>query len=218
MIEGVIFDMDGLMIDTEYLTYKFFRRHAAEMGYDLTLDIFKPSVGRRTPDSKIYYKSVFGQDFDFDLLRQKNLDDLHKYMKENGVPKKRGIVELLEFLKKSKIKCAVASSTSKPVAEKCLENAGLLDYFEAGIYGNMVENGKPAPDIFIAAAAALGIPCERCLCLEDSYNGIRAGHSAKMVTIMVPDMLPPTKEMQEKCYAIVPDLLKVIDIIRELNA
>lgn len=216
-IKAVVFDMDGLMLDTEWITYKLSRENAAKMGYEITLDIFKQTVGKRSPDSKIYYKSVLGDDFDFDNLRQMNLDCFWDYVDKNGVPKKPGIDQLLAYLKENGIKCAVATSTSKAVAEELLKRAEIYDFFSAAVFGNMVEHGKPAPDIFIAAANLLEVECGECMCLEDSFNGIRAGHSAGMVTVMVPDMLEPDNEMKEKTFAVAKDLVEVIDIIEEIN-
>ena len=146
-----------------------------------------------------------------------NLDGFLRLVDENGVPKKPGIDELLTYLKDNGIKCAVASSTSKAVAEDLLKRADIYKYFSAGVFGNMVANGKPAPDIFIEAARRLDIPCGECMCLEDSHNGIRAGHSAGMVTVMVPDMLPPNEEILQKVYAVANDLFGIIDIIERIN-
>ena len=217
-INAVVFDMDGLMLDTEWTTYRLSRENAAKMGYDITLDLFKQTVGKRSPDTKLFYKSIFGDEFDFDLLRRMNLDGFWKFVEKNGVPKKPGIDELLAYLQDNGIKCAVASSTSREVAEDLLKRAGIYKYFSAGVFGNMVANGKPAPDIFIEAAKRLGIPCNECMCLEDSHNGIRAGCSAGMVTVMVPDMLPPNEEILQKVYTVADDLFEVIGIIEKINS
>lgn len=217
-INAVVFDMDGLMLDTEWTTYRLSRENAAKMGYDITLDLFKQTVGKRSPDTKLFYKSIFGDEFDFDHLRRMNLDGFWKFVEENGVPKKPGIDELLAYLQDNGIKCAVASSTSREVAEDLLKRAGIYKYFSAGVFGNMVANGKPAPDIFIEAAKRLGIPCNECMCLEDSHNGIRAGCSAGMVTVMVPDMLPPNEEILQKVYTVADDLFEVIGIIEKINS
>lgn len=217
-INAVVFDMDGLMLDTEWTTYRLSRENAAKMGYAITLDLFKQTVGKRSPDTKLFYKSIFGDEFDFDRLRRMNLDGFWKFVEENGVPKKPGIDELLAYLQDNGINCAVASSTSREVAEDLLKRAGIYKYFSAGVFGNMVANGKPAPDIFIEAAKRLGIPCNECMCLEDSHNGIRAGCSAGMVTVMVPDMLPPNEEILQKVYTVADDLFEVIGIIEKINS
>ncbi|MCQ4022198.1 MULTISPECIES: HAD family phosphatase [unclassified Ruminococcus] len=216
-INAVVFDMDGLMLDTEWTTYKLSKENAAKMGYEITLDMFKQTVGKRSPDAKLYYKSVFGDGFDFDRMRQMNLECFRKCIEENGVPKKPGIDKLLTYLKNSGIKCAVASSTSQAVAEDLLKRADIFKYFSAAVFGNMIEHGKPAPDIFIEASSRLNIPCGECMCLEDSHNGIRAGYSAGMVTVMVPDMLPPNDEIIGKAYTVAKDLFEVIEIIDRIN-
>lgn len=216
-IKSVVFDMDGLMFNTEWLTFKLTQKNAAALGYKITLEMFKQTVGKRSPESKIYYKSVLGENFDFDLMRNMNISGFKEYIDKNGVPKKDGIDELLKYLSKNNISCAVATSTSTAVAEDILERAGILKYFSAAVFGDMVDHGKPAPDIFIEAAKRLGTPCHECMCLEDSYNGIRAGHSAGMITIMIPDMIPPNAEILNKVYTVAGNLLSIIDIIERMN-
>lgn len=216
-IDAVVFDMDGLMLDTERMTYELTQESAAELGYEITLDTFKQVIGKNILDTNIYFKSVLGEEFDFFKVRDMNHSKFLAYIEKNGVPKKPGIDELLEYLQKSNIKCAVASSTSRASAENMLKKAGIFKYFSAAVFGDMVEHGKPAPDIFIKAAQTLGVKCENCICLEDSYNGIRAAHSAGMIGIMVPDMLPPTDEMRQKVFTVADDLFAVIDIIEKIN-
>lgn len=215
-IKAVVFDMDGLMLDTEWLTYELTRINAAKMGYEITSDMYKQTVGKRTPDTKIYYKSVFGDSFDYDVLREKNLESYLKYIEKNGVPKKPGIDALLKHLYKNGIKCAVATSTSEKTAVFELEKAGIYKYFSAAVFGDSIKHGKPAPDIFIEAARRLGVNCGECMCLEDSYNGIKAGCAAGMITVMVPDMLPPTEEIKQMVYAVANNLEDVIGIVEKL--
>lgn len=217
-VKAVVFDMDGLMLDTEWLTYELTRKNASEMGYEITLDMFKQTVGKRTPDTKIYYKSVLGDNFDYDVLRDKNLEAYFEYIEKSGIPKKPGIDALLNYLSQNGIKCAVATSTREETAVFELKKAGIYKYFSAAVFGDSVKLGKPAPDIFIEAARRLGVSCGECMCLEDSYNGIKAGCAAGMITVMVPDMLPPNEEIEQMVYAVAESLDDVIGIVAELRS
>ncbi len=212
-IKGVIFDMDGLMIDSESVTFINHKKIIADMGYDLTFDVFKKTIGCRSLETGEFYKSIYSQDLDCEKLRLESKKLYREYLEKNGVPVKKGLFELLEYLKSKKIKCAVATSTRTQSASYALEKAGITPYMDVFVFGDMVENGKPAPDIFLKACAMIGEKPEDCLGIEDSYNGVRAIYSAKMMAAMVPDILQPTDEMKEKTYVIVDSLDKLIEII-----
>lgn len=127
---------------------------------------------------------------------------------------KPGVVELLTFLKEEGEKIALASSTRRQTVTNQLRDAGILDFFDQVICGDMVERSKPAPDIFLKACEELGVKPERAYAIEDSYNGIRAAHAGKLHPIMVPDLLPETAEMQEKAEVVLSSLLEVISYLK----
>lgn len=215
-IKGVVFDMDGLMIDTERLTYKLYKSVMADMGYDLTLDIFKRTIGLRSADTKLLYKQLFGENLDFDSIKASVLKNFREHTENNGVPIKDGLFELLDYLKSNGIKAAVATSTSGQTAGRLLSLAGIAPYMTAFVFGDMIANGKPAPDIFLKACELLGEQPQFCIGLEDSYNGLKAVHSANMIPVMVPDMLEPTPETEKLIYKKVKNLSEVIDIIKAM--
>lgn len=140
--------------------------------------------------------------------------DSERATMECGLPMKPGIRELLGFLKEKDVKIAVASSTRKQTVENQLVWAGIREYFDAIICGDMVERSKPAPDIFLKVCEVLGVEPERAYVIEDSYNGIRAAHAGKLMPIMVPDLLPPTDEMHELAVAVLYDLNQVAEYLR----
>ena len=123
--------------------------------------------------------------------------------------------EILDFLKSQGKTIALASSTRKETVTKELQWAGLLDYFDLLVCGDMIKNSKPAPDIFLQACEKLGITTDEAYVIEDSYNGIRAAHNASIRSIMVPDMLKPDAEMEEKAEMILPSLLDVIEYLMQ---
>ncbi|MDR3344253.1 MAG: HAD family phosphatase [Oscillospiraceae bacterium] len=207
---AVIFDMDGLMFDTERMHIRSWI--GAASGQCSPEDL----MPLRGLPSRIFCEQMArllpaGADIDALLLQKRKLmrDELHK----NGVPHKPGLTELLEELRRRGIPTAVATSNPRKVAEQMLETAGVRDYFAATVFGDEVENGKPAPDIFLAAAERLGVPPEDCLALEDAPNGAAAAISAGMKTVMVPDLDEPPPELAAKLFAKLQSLRDVIGLL-----
>ena len=209
MIRGVIFDMDGLMFDTERLFYGSWPEVCALQGVENRpgfADAIRGSNGPRAMEIiREFYPDVDGER----LMR-----DCYAVVQRKlaaGVPKKKGLDELLEFLKARGIPMAIGSSTRSPMVRRNLEMAGVAGYFTAISAGEMVQRGTPEPEVFLLAARMLGLPPGDCLVLEDSHNGIRAGHAAGCVTVMVPDLAPATDEILALCETCLPDLLAVRD-------
>ena len=134
----------------------------------------------------------------------------HGYIEENGAPVKRGVKELLAYLRQRGYKIGLASSTSRPSVEDLLERAGIREYFMNLTTGDMVEHSKPRPDIYLMACSSLEVNPAQAIAVEDSPNGIRAAHAAGMIPLMVPDLIAPDEEMREKSVMICRDLLEVI--------
>ncbi|MCQ2491679.1 MAG: HAD family phosphatase [Lachnospiraceae bacterium] len=194
MIEGIIFDMDGLMFDTEKVALKVWQRIAREQGYEMSDAFVIGMLGRKHEEITEDIKREISPDFDTDLGWKLRTDYVTEWIDEEGVPLKEGLLELLAYAKANGIKMGIASSTHDKVVAEYLIKAGIDEYFDGIASGYMVENGKPAPDIFLLAAKQIGVAPERCLGLEDAPSGIRAASGAGMKVIMVPDLLKPTKE------------------------
>ena len=212
-IKGAVFDMDGLMFDTENLTYQLQKQILNNDGFDFSIEHYKQTVGKRLADLLPLFQKFFGEDFDAEGFRQKCREAYIKYTDENGVPVKPGLNEILEKLKAEKIKIALATSTTSRSAKRTLKTAGVLDYFDEIVCAEDVEYGKPDPEPFLKAAEKLSLNPGKCLALEDSYNGIISAHSAGMITVMVPDLIEPTKEITALCDYIFIDLNEVAKII-----
>lgn len=215
MILGAVFDMDGLMFDTEKLTYTLQRKIMREFfGADFSLEQYKQTIGRRTADLPLFFKKLYGSDFDFDKFHKHCLTAFEDYTQNYGIPVKDGLFELLDELKRKNIKIALATSTTRKSAERALKIAGVLDYFDALICAEDVKNGKPDPEPFLKACRQLGIKPRECLALEDSFNGIRSAHGAGTVTVMVPDLIEPTYEIRKMCFEVCADLYEVKNLIQ----
>ncbi len=217
MIKAVVFDMDGLMFDTEKVGIRTWRTLSEELGYPKLDGLIYTCFGTNHNYKRKYFAEVLGEDFPYDTFCRREVEVTCETLRKEGIPHKKGLVELLEYLKENSIKCAVATSTPQHPGVDHIRNAGVFDYFDAIITGDMTEKGKPAPDIYLKACDEIGVEPQFAMGLEDSFNGVRAIHSAGMKPVMIPDMVEPDDEMRSKCYAIKESLLDVIDLIQELN-
>ena len=216
MIKGTVFDMDGLMFDSERLVYENWQKIMDEEGYDYNLDIFKKTIGLRTDEAEQYYISLYGENFDYAPLKQRSREMFFSRIATEGVPIKKGLFELLDFLKENNIKIALATSTSTDSATKMIKTAGVYDYFDALVCGDDVTNGKPHPEVFLKAAEKLGLKPVDCIAYEDSINGIKSAHSAEMTTVMVPDFLQPTDEIKPMIDCLCDDLLQSVEFVKRI--
>ena len=217
-IKAVLFDMDGLMVDTESLATEAFIHSAKKQGYDMTKEETLLVLGFTTKSIYEFWEIYFK---DSNVSGKQLVDDHYKYIEDilftTGPRKMSYIEELLKYLKNSNYKVAVASSSSMNHIINNMEKTDLKKYIDEFASGAEVENGKPAPDVFLLAAERLGIKPEECLVLEDSKAGVIAGSSAGAKVIMVPDMFKPDKECKERTYRIVGNLGEVISILEEKN-
>lgn len=193
-IELVIFDMDGLMFDTELLSLKCWQKGGRSLGFDIPEETIRRTIGRNIGDTQQIIQCDMGADFPFERARQLRDRLVLEHCERLGTPAKPGLYELLDFLDLSGRKKAVATSTEIGRGQKLLEFAGVLERFDTVVYGNMIERGKPHPDVFLKAAELCGTEPGRCLVLEDSPAGVQAAHSAGMPVIMIRDMVEPDEE------------------------
>ncbi|MBR4361413.1 MAG: HAD family phosphatase [Ruminococcus sp.] len=210
MIKGAVFDMDGLMTDTEKLYLRYWKEAAADFGYDMQNEHVYAirSLARKYSIPKL--KSFFGEDFPTEEVRARRTELINAHIEKYGIDVKKGLFELLDFLSSKGIKLAVATATPRERALHCLEKIDALRYFDAVICGDMIESGKPDPDIYLTAARELGLPPEQCAAFEDSPNGIKAAHSAGCHAIMIPDMTQPDEETIPLLSAVYDDLEQAI--------
>ncbi|WP_045496429.1 HAD family hydrolase [Vibrio hyugaensis] len=206
--QAAIFDMDGLLLDTERVCMRVFQEACEAQNLPFHKDVYLSIIGRNAAGIEVIFRKAYGED----------LDRLHKewrtrydaVVKHQAIPVKDGVIELLEWLKEKGIPTAVATSTAKEVAQKKLELAGLSKYFDNLTTGCEVSHGKPDPEIYLLAASRLSIDPSKCLAFEDSNNGVRSSVAANMVTFQIPDLVDPCEEVRAFGHAIVPSLHDVL--------
>lgn len=216
-IKAVIFDMDGLMIDTEKLLHRFWIQAANEFGYQMTMEHVLQIRSLAAKYARPKLKSMLGEEFDYDKVRKRRRELMADHVENYGIEKKKGLDELLAYLKGRKYLLAVATATDMERTRMYLTRIGVIDYFEKIICGSMVKNGKPEPDIYLAAAESLGLTPQECMALEDSPNGILAAYRAGCVPVMVPDLDLPDEDTKKLIYAQVAELPEVCKILENIK-
>ncbi len=214
-ITAVLFDMDGLVLDTEKLYTRFWQEAACACGYPMTKEqaLGMRSLNRGAGLSKM--QSYFGPDVDYDFIRQKRIELMDAFVEKEGVTLKPGIHELLAFLKERGIKTAIATSSPMERTVLYLTSVRLQNSFDELVSGYMVERGKPEPDIYLYAAEKLGVKPEECMVLEDSPAGILAAHRAGCMPVMIPDQDEPDEETRKLLHAKADSLAAVIALLNE---
>jgi len=195
-LELIIFDMDGLMFDTERLSFTCWRQAAFHYGYAIDEQMYTKVMGSNVVRGKEIFLEHLGKDFPYEIIRSEKLKNSEKVLKSNGVPIKEGLYELLDYIEHLNLKKAVATSTSRDRTLELLRMAGINNRFDHVLCGDEIENSKPHPEIFIKVAMNLGCLPGKCLVLEDSEAGILAAHRAGMISIMIADMKEPDEEVK----------------------
>ncbi len=211
---GVLFDMDGIILDTEKLYTRFWQEAGISLGYPMTRQhaLGMRSLNRTAGENKL--KSYFGPDTDYHAVRNKRMELMDAFTDQHGVEAKPGIHRLLDFLDSQGIPRAITTSSPRERVQRHLGPLGLLDRFNAIVTGYEVARGKPEPDIYLRGAEVLGLDPRNCLALEDSPAGILAAHRAGCIAVMVPDQDPMDEATQPLLYAVADSLLDVMDLLK----
>lgn len=215
-IDAVIFDMDGTLLDTEALYKEVLFGVCAELGHVMTDEIHRAMIGNPREHNRALLQREFGEGFRLDAYVERSRAGFHARLSE-GVPLKQGARELLGLLRELGIPCAVATSSYREDALRNLGNAGLLEFFATVVGRDDVTHAKPHPEPFLLAARRMGVDPAHCLAIEDSHNGVRAAHAAGMHTVMVPDMMEPTEEIERLCKLVLDELGTLQALIRDLT-
>lgn len=217
MVSGIIFDMDGVLIDSERQSNEGWLWAAGQLGVDMPMwliDSFKGALAElccKFFDD--YYKGVI----DYWEAKELRTQHVYKIRETEGIPVKKGVKDIFEYIRNNGLKCAVATSTRRESAEKTLHEIGVWDYLDAVVYGDEVEHGKPEPDIFLRAAKAIGVNPSEAVVVEDSINGIKAGYAADMRVVHIPDTIAIDDDIRKLTYMVCADLNGLIDVVESIN-
>ena len=213
----VIFDMDGIIFDSERLILDCWEKVGEKYQIANIREVCIDCTGTNSVKTREIIYAYYGESFAYDKYR-KEADELFKeYVRTKGLPVKKGVRELLQYLQAERIPIGLASSTRLAIVEEELRQAGLYDYFQVVMGGDQLKRSKPEPDIYLLTCEKMGILPECAYAIEDSYNGIRSAYSAGMMPIMVPDILQADDEMKEKSVAVLQDLLQVKQYFQEVG-
>lgn len=207
MINAVIFDMDGVLIDTEKHYNVAWCEAARLAGYDFTRE---HALMLRSCDANMasqMMKNIFGEEFDYFAIREVRRKIVAERLEKYGLEKKPGIDEILEYLQKNGIKAAVATATPIELTLQHLEKIGVKDKFDKIVSAKQVEHGKPAPDVYLYACSQIGEKPENCIAVEDSPNGIKSAYAAGCKPVMVPDLTQPDDEIKPLLYGVADTLI-----------
>lgn len=217
MIQAVIFDMDGVLFDTERLMKEGWMQAAEKMHFTLTEEQMNQlRGGSRIRNAALFQEWYHGavDYYEGRALRSRYVDE---YVARCSIPQKKGLKELLSYLREHNILCAVATSTDRERAAHYWELAGITEFFAASVCGTEAKKSKPDPAIFLAAAEKLNIPIENCLIVEDSINGLKAARASGGISCMIPDLTPYTDDLKSVCDYVCEDLTGCIPILDSEN-
>ena len=211
----ILFDMDGLILDTEKLYCRFWQEAARILGYPMTMEqaLGMRSLNRHAGEAKL--KSYFGEGISYTEVREKRIELMDAFVEKEGVTTKPGIWELLAFLQEKQIRTAIATSSPIGRTKKYLSSVHLENEFDAIVSGYMVEHGKPEPDIYVYAARQLGLEPENCIVLEDSPAGILAAYRAGCMPVMIPDLDEPDEETRKLLFAQAESLVQFREVLEK---
>lgn len=215
MIKGVLFDMDGVMFDTEQMGLDVWAHLGKQHGFEMPREVWLSVLGLRFEEIAQVIQSNLGPSFPFSAYWESLKQIIDDRISLYGMPQKPGLVPLLEYLKEHDYRFTVATSTLRSRVENYMNAAGVRAYFDEIVCGDMVKRGKPAPDIYQKAAQTIGLPPEECIALEDSPRGILSAHRAGVHPIFIPDLLTIDQETESLLYAKVSSLFDIISLLEQ---
>ena len=212
----VIFDMDGLILDSEQLFMEQERIVGRQYGYDMTPENYITTIGTAGDTLRKILTGLYGEDYPMEKISRESRERVDRIIEEQGPPVKPGIGELMEGLHRNGIPFCICTSTDTATATHYMDMAGFLPYLQFLIGGEQTKKSKPDPDIFLQACRRAGVPPENCLVIEDSPNGIRAALAAGMQVIAIPDLVPVPEELKDRVTAEVVSAEQIPELM-ELN-
>ena len=218
MIEAIVFDMDGLLFDSERIVQRSWEEAGNQLGLEHMGETIYHTLGMNLAGRNHYFRNTIAKDFPCEEFAKQARIWFYKIVNEEGLPMKNGARKLLEYGKVNGYRMAIATSSRKEYALKNLKAAKIYDFFDAGVFGDMVQHAKPDPEIYLKACDSIGAAPANCIALEDAPAGIRAAYAAGMKPIMIPDLVAPTPEIEALLYETCDTLLGVIGILEKLKS
>lgn len=217
MVSGIIFDMDGVLIDSERQSNEGWLWAAGQLGVDMPMWLIDSFKGAPAELCCKFFDDYYKGVIDYWEAKELRTQHVYKIRETEGIPVKKGVKDIFEYIRNNGLKCAVATSTRRESAEKTLHEIGVWDYLDAVVYGDEVEHGKPEPDIFLRAAKAIGVNLSEAVVVEDSINGIKAGYAADMRVVHIPDTIAIDDDIRKLTYMVCADLNGLIDVVESIN-
>lgn len=217
MVSGIIFDMDGILIDSERQSNEGWLWAAGQLGVDMPMWLIDSFKGAPAELCCKFFDDYYKGVIDYWEAKELRTQHVYKIRETEGIPVKNGVKDIFEYIRNNGLKCAVATSTRRESAEKTLHEIGVWDYLDAVVYGDEVEHGKPEPDIFLRAAKAIGVNPSEAVVVEDSINGIKAGYAADMRVVHIPDTIAIDDDIRKLTYMVCADLNGLIDVVESIN-
>jgi HAD superfamily hydrolase (TIGR01509 family) len=214
-LKAVIFDMDGLLLDSERVALSMFVDTCREFGFDPDVEVYYKCIGGNASRTKAIMIEGYGERFPFDAVEQAWHSRYEDLAMSDPLPVKVGVFDLLDYLEALGLKKAVVTSTARASALRKISNTGLAKYFDLVVGGDEISKSKPDPEIYLTACRRLGENPRNCLALEDSDNGVRSAHAAGMPVIQVPDLLQPSDEVRALGHEIVASLGEVKRLLEQ---
>ena len=217
MVSGIIFDMDGVLIDSERQSNEGWLWAAGQLEVDMPMWLIDSFKGAPAELCCKFFDDYYKGVIDYWEAKELRTQHVYKIRETEGIPVKKGVKDIFEYIRNYGLKCAVATSTRRESAEKTLHEIGVWDYLDAVVYGDEVEHGKPEPDIFLRAAKAIGVNPSEAVVVEDSINGIKAGYAAGMRVVHIPDTIAIDDDIRKLTYMVCDDLNGLIDVVESIN-
>lgn len=216
-VEALIFDMDGLIFDSERVVQRSWNEAGTALGYGRVGEQIYHTLGFNVKRREAYFKSIYGQDFPMEEFGNLTRKVFYDIAESEGIAMKKGVRELMDFARERGIRIGLATSSRQEYSVRQLTEAGIWEYFDGCVFGDMVTKAKPNPEIYLKACEAVGVCPAKSMALEDAPAGIRASHAAGMIPVMVPDLVEPMEEIRKLCYRRVDSLIDVILLVEELE-
>lgn len=217
MISGIIFDMDGILIDSERQSNEGWLWAAKQLGVDMPMWLIDSFKGAPAELCCKYFDDYYKGTINYWDAKELRTQQVYRIRETEGIPVKKGVKEVFEYISNNGLKCAVATSTRRESAEKTLHTIGVWDYLDSVVYGDEVEHGKPEPDIFLRAAEAIGVKPGEAIVVEDSINGIKAGYAAGMRVVHIPDTISIDDDIRSLTYTVCDNLSGLINVVESIN-